>query len=844
MGDLLVIINKLYMHGFKSFQKPTVVPLFKGFNAFIGPNGSGKSNIMDALTFVLGMRSSNLRAGRMDHLIYNGGFGRKPSDYAVVTIIFDNKDKAIPLDTDEVTVSRKVNRKGVSLYRLNDKRVPKHEVDKVFGSMSLRADGYNIIQQGDITRVVDMKPRERREIIDEISGIKEYNLKKEKAMQELEIAEKRVNEAQIILQQKDEYFKNLEKDKKLAEKSLELQKKENYLLANIAYSRVKGVEGQLENVTRALDLKGKEVAQSNKDVGTHDLSLEKKENRLKEVHDLILQKSVNAKSREEIEEIREKIVKRESKIEANGMRVQTLDDAISRFKNISQGTFDVRDRAVEAILDSTIKGVYGTVGNLMKVDGKFQIAIESAAGSRLKDIIVESEQNAIEGVEYLRDNSIGRARFLPLDRMRPFSHSAKAEIASKMPGLIDFASDLITYNKKYDNAFKQVFRDTLIAENMNAAKTIRGLRVVTMQGDVFEPSGSIYGGAVKKPVIKIESANLVDVQGYEREKKNLLAEIGSLEEEIGDLKKLLDEKLRSTSKESEEVKRLENEKKRLEEEIEKTKSLRKGVYEKNLTMGSEIEQLRIQRARLEAEYENYMLNYEKYKTREDLKKGNVDEMEKELIKVQRSLRNIGPINQKAIEDFGIFKKDYDEFKMRVDKLVEERGSILNMIEEIEQKRKNIFKTTLDAICDAFKKSYKDLVGGDCDLQLEIVEDIESGLVISAQPPGKKLHVIDSLSGGEKSMAAIAFLFGILMCRPTPFYILDEIDASLDASNSAIVGDLIKRYSNNSQFLIISHNDALVERAERVYGISMQQGTSQILGVELEKKLDEMQAANT
>src|SRR3989344_6266822 len=87
--------SKIYMHGFKSFQKKTNIPLFDGFNAVIGPNGSGKSNLLDALVFVMGSSSRFLRAGKMDHIIYNGGHGKKPSDYAKVALIIDNSDKTI-----------------------------------------------------------------------------------------------------------------------------------------------------------------------------------------------------------------------------------------------------------------------------------------------------------------------------------------------------------------------------------------------------------------------------------------------------------------------------------------------------------------------------------------------------------------------------------------------------------------------------------------------------------------------------------------------------------------------------------------------------------------------------
>ena len=153
----MVHIKKLILHGFKSFQKKIVVPLYPGFNAVIGPNGSGKSNVMDALTFVLGRRSRELRAGRMDHLLFNGGSGKTPADFALVTIELDNSDGEIEHQGETITVTRKVNRMGLSIYKLNDKTVNKREIDEIFKTINLDPNGHNIIQQGDITRVIQMK---------------------------------------------------------------------------------------------------------------------------------------------------------------------------------------------------------------------------------------------------------------------------------------------------------------------------------------------------------------------------------------------------------------------------------------------------------------------------------------------------------------------------------------------------------------------------------------------------------------------------------------------------------------------------------------------------------------
>ncbi len=132
----------------------------------------------------------------------------------------------------------------------------------------------------------------------------------------------------------------------------------------------------------------------------------------------------------------------------------------------------------------------------------------------------------------------------------------------------------------------------------------------------------------------------------------------------------------------------------------------------------------------------------------------------------------------------------------------------------------------------FRKIYSELTRGEAELGLEDPVDINSGLMVSAQPPNKKLLYIDAMSGGEKVLTALAFLFTIQRYRPSPFYVLDEIDAALDRPNTMKVVDMIRSQSKDVQFIIISHNNEMVKAADIVYGVSMEEGESKVMGVKL------------
>ena len=536
----MTILKKLIIDGFKSFERAVELPLFDGFNAIIGPNGSGKSNIMDALTFVLGRRSSALRSDKLTNLIFNGGHGKKPRTEASVSLVINNMNRIIPdIDEDEVILTRKVMASGSSSYRINNRTDSKQQIDKVLDAINIISDGHNIIKQGDITRIINMRPNERREIIDEVAGIKEYVRKKNKAIDELAFAEKTLGESRLILKEKKVQLKRLEKDNDAAQKHQSLQQKEELLLANIAFSRVKAIEAILKNTVDNISIKEKEYNGASKEVGGYDDKLDKMEEELEKLDEDLINSSGDMKKDNDRIKIERSIVERSSKMESYYREIKRLEEMINSLtimKNTK--TQDIRNHAVKTILDSDIAGIEGTISTLMSVEPRYQLAIETTAKSHLNDIIVQSENTAISCIRYLKENNAGRARLLPLERLNLYRTSEKSKIAAGMPGFIDYAINLIDYNPAHDKAFRQVFKDTLIAENMDAAKKVRGLKVVTLDGDQFDPEGSISGGSRKGQKRSESLMDFSSIKRYEDEKERLEQSIKDLHTEITDLKKI------------------------------------------------------------------------------------------------------------------------------------------------------------------------------------------------------------------------------------------------------------------------------------------------------------------
>jgi len=211
---------------------------------------------------------------------------------------------------------------------------------------------------------------------------------------------------------------------------------------------------------------------------------------------------------------------------------------------------------------------------------------------------------------------------------------------------------------------------------------------------------------------------------------------------------------------------------------------------------------------------------------------SVKVLEEEKKDLMRDMEDIGPVNFKAKEEYKNSKQVYEDLKERIDGIQEEKEAIEDTISSIEQRRRGTFMEALDVINKHFQELFDELQGHDAWIELEDEGDIKSGLLIEAETSGGNKLSLDSMSGGEKSLTAIAFLFAVQLYDPAPFYILDEIDAALDQKNSKKVAQMIERHSEDAQFIVITHNDQTLQLADYVYGVSMKDGASEVMALEM------------
>ncbi|MBN1896698.1 MAG: AAA family ATPase [Candidatus Aenigmarchaeota archaeon] len=821
----MVRIEKISMEGFKSFKRKVSIPFPQGFSVVTGPNGSGKTNIADAIYFVLGSGGSRfLRAKKAHELIFQGNAKKKASDYAKVTMHLDNRDRVLPLDDDSVSVSRRVNKAGVSTYRLSGRIATKQEVIDTLVQASISLDGHNMIQQGDVTRIVEMGPVDRRKVLDEIAGISDYDEKKEKALKELEKVADKVREAEIVMEQKDELMQKIKSERDAA---LEYRKLQNTLKLVVGASILKNLrtlEKKLDKTEDGADNKEEEIGKVSAEIRDVDKSITEKEAEMDSISEKVIKASSLLEEAGRISELRSRIEMKHERIKMNDSEIQRISDMIEKVSSIIRR----ESPAVNAVQE--MKGVEGTFADLVMVPPNYKVAVEVAAGGHLSDVVVDTATNAASCINFLKSGKIGRARFLPIDKI---ASSAKADLPK---GAIGWLSDLVHHDPKFTTIVNFVLGSTVCARDIETAREIversGRYRIVTLDGDIIEKSGAMTGGFYKKG-----GGSPVNISNFIESRKELERENDTLRIELRELKKEL-ESVRGKDENIESVSRLEERRLSLSRDIERLRDKKDNLFEKRSSIQQEAGKAGIRQARYEAGIETARLDWERYKNMEKdieesgLMANSVSELDDKKYSINRKLDEMGPVNMKSIEEFETFREDFEEFRDKVMKVMEEKKSIEKTIEDIETKKLTVFTVTMNNISVHFREAYSELTGGEADLRLAADGDMDSGLMIYASPPGKRLLNIDAMSAGEKTLTAFAFLFAIQNHKPAPFYVFDESDSSLDKSNTKRVVELIKRHSKLAQFILISHNDQLIKEADQVYGVSMEHGESKIIGIQL------------
>ena len=952
----MIYIKKLVMHGFKSFPRKTEVPFTPGINVIVGANGSGKSNISDALCFVLGRLSiKSMRAAKAGNLIFLGSKIAAPAKEAIVEMVIDNSDNTFSIDKKEISIKRIVRRNGQSIYKINDETKTRQEVLFLLAQAGIDPNGFNIILQGEIQNFVRMQSEDRRKIIEEVSGISVYEMRKEKSLKELEKTEEKLKEVLAILRERTIYLNNLEKERQQALKFKKLEADVKKCKASIIFYDLTKKKKEAEEVTSRISFKNKEIEKEKKEniniqssinnlelkississsiqkstgleqeklnyeiagiraeLAGMNVRIENYENRLSnlskekqkfqesirtselEIKELQKgnpsvtrnQKEVEAKKQEleKLEEQRKKFYTMKSELKSLKERIQdkkTLfqnynnesEFLLKQIKSISQELFD--SKTTPEKLES-LKFSLFEKRNLLEKLSKKEIELEKKSGADEYEI---SRQNKViekiskmdvcplckskiteQHVETIHKEVFQRIELLK----KEIENSDKeiSEIYSKKDILVQEIEQITSEISKRE---QDLIKISNIHEKQSQIKAIQE-KIDVLKGEISEfekREKHLQSGFDENSGIEQKCETLrIEVQEISlRTNENLDSEISFKKRELErskiSLKQLLrDEEdskaeLEEGKNKSEEAEELLEKKKKQEEQltekfqklISERDSLQKKIRDNEIEISKKqniiynIEQesnnLKIDFARLGAELENFETEMLAYPNIEIIKASRDSLLEK-LNKTKETLSQIGSVNLRSLEVYDTIKQEYDLVKEKADIIAKEKDGILNIIHEIDIKKKKTFLNTLNSINEIFSRNFSQLSPkGQVSLDLEDrKEPFSAGVNITVKTGHGKYFDVKSLSGGEQTLVALSLIFAIQELKPYYFYIFDEIDAALDKRNSERLAELLKKYMQKGQYIVITHNDEIIAHSTNLYGISMHDGVSRIVSLKV------------
>ncbi len=328
----------------------------------------------------------------------------------------------------------------------------------------------------------------------------------------------------------------------------------------------------------------------------------------------------------------------------------------------------------------------------------------------------------------------------------------------------------------------------------------------------------------------IEERN-ADIEEAQDRKADAEEEIERLDGAIEEKEKLLDEKRAEVEALESELADLKEERSDLREEVQEARSERDDAKDRVTAIESELSELRDERDRLDWEIDELESQVGDY---DPAAIPDHEDVEEEIARLEGEMEALEPVNMLAIEEYDRVQADLSEIRDQKSTLVEEAEGIRDRIERYEDMKKETFMDAFEAIDEQFQDIFERLSNGTGRLHLENETDpFDGGLTMKAQPGDKPIQRLNAMSGGEKSLTALAFIFAIQRHNPAPFYALDEVDAFLDAANAELVGEMVDELAGDAQFVVVSHRSAMLERSERAIGVTMQDNNvSAVTGIDL------------
>ena len=339
-------LNKLIIHGFKSFADRVEISFEDGITGVVGPNGCGKSNIADAVRWVLGEQSAKtLRGAKMEDIIFNGTEKRRRLAFCEVTLVFNNEDHSLPLEFAEVSVTRRVYRSGEGEYKLNGNVCRLKDIVDLFRDTGIGKEGYSLIGQGRIDEILSAKSEDRRHIFEEAAGIVKYKTRKQEAQKRMESTRQNLDRVEDILSELEDRVEPLKAQSEMAREYLQLREEQKRLDLNVFLVRTERYQARIQELKSGMETMDESIGQSNRALASASEERDRMQESLGEYE------VSTAESREKVQELIRQVEAREGSTQVLRERMGALSadrDRLSKqLSAANEGTDGIRRRIDE-----------------------------------------------------------------------------------------------------------------------------------------------------------------------------------------------------------------------------------------------------------------------------------------------------------------------------------------------------------------------------------------------------------------------------------------------------------------------------------------------------------------
>jgi chromosome segregation protein len=810
-------LSAIKLRGFKSFPDPVEVRLERGVAVVVGPNGSGKSNVSDALLWASGSLSpSELRAEKPDDVLFAGAAGRPAADWCEVELLFDNADGQFPeLEFSEISITRRLHRGGEGQYLVNKAAVRRTDLVELLADVGLGGGHSSVIGQGRVEEILSSKPEHRRALLEEAAGLGKFKARRHRA--ELKLAR---------VQVQAERARDLEAEVRKRLRPLALQataaERAEKLKDEIAAVEARLAELELEELGQAAaEIEERRtaatMARKAANAKLEELLVERNQAEedladaagRREEATAALYRLRSAADRLELRrEASEALVER---LRAEPLRLPTVDDeqlrtTRERLSAIERALAE-REGLPPAARALAEQGARLALSELDVEPGR-ERAVAAALGPRGSALLAEDVQAGLRLLEQAHAAGLGNLTVLvgarPAELVERYAVVSKAELlSSSVPAV---TPEGFGYDPQGGELWFAGETAEAVWLELEARRRALALEVERLRSNPTAPPPTadprlVAGGE------RLVRALAGAAEAGRRFEAPLRARVDAGGSRTGDAAGALRE---LAAREAE---------------------LRRGAAE----AGERTAAIDVELARLEAEQSAARRRLEDAGA-EPAEGDDREALAERLVRLERRRETLGAVNPLA-------KQEYEEEKERLTELTTQREDLERSLAELEKLRNELSETVerrFDETFAAVQQHFADVAqtlfpGGEGRLRLsEPDEDgpddgSEPGVEIELRPVGKRVTKLSLLSGGEKALGAISFLFALFLARPCPFYLLDEVEAALDDTNIGRFVELLRRYADRAQFIVITHQKRTMEAADSLYGVTMgADGVSQIV----------------